>query len=58
MMTLRPLPKPLVTTLAEDDGFEAFVMGKCRADNPFHIGSDSFKAWLRGWNCAATYHGQ
>ncbi len=57
-MSARPLPKALLTTLAEDEGFEAFVEGKRRADNPYHVGSDSYCAWLRGWNCAETYHGK
>jgi hypothetical protein len=45
------------TEFAEDDGFEAFVMGGEPGENPFHLDSDCHAAWRRGWDQARDYHG-
>jgi ribosome modulation factor len=46
------------TEFAEDDGFEAFVRGFQRFENPFHLGSECRAAWDSGWRQAEDYHGR
>ena len=52
--------KPILEQIAEDEGFEAFIMGAQAEDNPF-LGArldDQACAWLHGWRMAARYHGR
>jgi hypothetical protein len=43
---------------AEDDGFEAYVMGDGIEQNPFSAGGALHEAWRQGWLNAKAYHGR
>jgi hypothetical protein len=54
--TLKRPAVPDLIASEEDDGFEAFIAGQGRLDNPHHVGGEKHAAWERGWLEARTYH--
>ncbi len=54
---VKPVPSDAVHA-AEDDGFEDYVSGKLRGENPFPARSPCFLLWDRGWLEARRYLGR